>query len=363
MDNSQDNNQVEKAKSLLVGYKKSVESYKLLPQGKDLSSEDFDDYWSKRNSLNEEQKDEQGLNPLAFYQSQIAVKTYGVEHCQYRYKSSYHTEIIEKQYGEICKQAIPDELYNKCRVDSTKHRYYEFIENDENVCIINSRHHSITKRQLRKVKLNIGLLLVVVGLGVVRLFEYTGIDYISTMSALAAFAIYYIYQTTYYKSSTWDVRFGGIYNPMSYLNNSFWETYNPHGQILSMVRSRQRERVASALNFYGLGDYDDMKISENGVMLYNRDKTSIRERLEKLKEALSYAEKGNMKTVECVQNSKKELIHKNFKEEGSILLKFMEIIIEREEMYDDLIKVKEAEALKMFLGEKVIYPDELNEFS
>lgn len=74
-----DNTQVEKTKSLLVGYKKSVESYKLLPQGKDLSSEDFDDYWSKRDSLNEEQKDKERLNPLAFYQSQIAVKTYGVE--------------------------------------------------------------------------------------------------------------------------------------------------------------------------------------------------------------------------------------------------------------------------------------------
>jgi antitoxin component YwqK of YwqJK toxin-antitoxin module len=146
---------------------------------------------------------------------------------------------------------------------------------------------------------------------------------------------------------------------MGYLHDPFWKKYNPHGQILSTVRSRQRERVASALNFYGLGDYDDMKISENGVMLYNRDKTSIRERLAKLKEVLSDAEKGNMKAVESVQNSKKELIHNNFKEEGSILLKFMEIIIEREEMFDDLIKAKEAEVLKNVLGEEVIPPYEL----
>jgi hypothetical protein len=354
-----DNTQVEKAKSLLVGYKKSVESYKLLPQGKDLSSEDFDDYWSKRDSLNEEQKDKERLNPLEFYQSQIAVKTYGVEHCQCRYKCAYFEEIIEKKYREICKQALPDELYNNCRVDSEKHRYYEFIENDENVRTIGSRHKNIALKHLQKAKLNMGLLLVVVGFGVVRLFEYSDFDYVSIISGLAAFVIYYLHQTTYFKLSTWNERFGGFYNPMSYLNNSFWETYNPHGQILSMVRSRQRERVASALNFYGLGDYDDMKISENGVMLYNRDKTSIRERLAKLKEVLSDAENGNMKAVESVQNSKKELIHNNFKEEGSILLKFMEIIIEREEMFDDLIKAKEAEVLKNVLGEEVIPPYEL----
>ena len=357
MDAPNNRNQEEEAQAFFTSYKKSIEVLKCLPSGQSLVSIDWDEYWNKRKTLTAQQESDQKLHPMKFFQSQVALNAYGKEHCQSEYKREYYKENVKKRYEEACKQVMSEDSYNNIRLDCTKHRYFEFIEADENVRSICGRHNLIAKKQLRSEPLKIGIYLLISGFGIVMLLNSI-VDPISIASALAALPAFYKYHTTYYKTSTWDNRFGGWAEPMNYLSD-YWQSLNPHGQILSIIRSRQRERVASALNFYGLGSHNDMTIKDNlGIMIANRDNTDMCARLARLKAALSEANEG--KPIRgCVQKANNDTLNRNLKAEGSELLKYMELIIEREEMYKNLVKTKESEMFKKLLGETVVHPSEV----
>ena len=356
MTDSKNNTQVEEAKTLLVDYKNSIEVFKSLPKV-EYHNKLLDGYSDSRHSLKKEQQDEEDINPLRFFKSQVALRSYGKDLCNYKYWSAYHT-FIKKRYREICEMVILDDIGPECRLDSIKHKYHEFFQSDENIRNIWSRHISVAKAQLTGAKVKIGLLSLFAGYGLLNT-EVSNYSLYFIMSVLAALAAYYIYHTTYYKTNSWDKRYGGFFPQIDYDLSS-----SDQLALIEFTKwGRINERVAAIMHFYGLSFSSGLTIHENkGTMIYDRDMVSLSFRLEEIKEALSDAERGKFSHRRCVQNSSKKIISENLKGEGAVLVKYIEIIIQREELYEQLIKEKEVEILEKALGEKLVHPDELLKF-
>lgn len=240
---------------------------------------------------------------------------------------------------------------NDIRVECTKHRYYEFIEAEENIHSIIQRQEIISGNQLRSAQRKIIFFGIIAGFGVFRFLSLSAFDQISIGACfLGLTGLEYVYYKSYRKASIWLDRFGGYSNLMNYLDESCQSSIasiseNPHGQILHVVRSKQRERIAQILNFYGLGGIDDMKMTtERAYMIDNRDKVGLRTRLSTLKGAIELANKNEKSLRDFVQNAKKSILTQNFKVEATVLMKYLEIIIEREELCIELLKTKKAKS-------------------
>ena len=238
---------------------------------------------------------------------------------------------------------------NDIRVESTNHRYYEFIEAEENIQSIIKRQEIIAGNQLGSAQRKIIFFGIIAGFGVFRFMSLSAFDQISIGACfLGLTGLGYVYYKSYWMASIWLDRFGGYSNLMNYLDESFQSSIasiseNPHGQILHVVRSKQRERIAQILNFYGLGGIDDMKMTtERAYMIDNRDKVGLRTRLSTLKGAIELANKNEKSLRDFVQNAKKSILTQNFKVDATVLMKYLEIIIEREELCIELLMTEKA---------------------